>query len=188
MKYMGNIDFWNQKFKNRDNQIMKPEDALVNAVSLFKEGSVLDIACGDGRNSIYLLSEGFQVTGIDFSQEALQRLRSFANHNNYSVKTYQMDLSEPQWIEKIDTFDNIIICHYRLHAEQLDKIHQYVNRNGILFITGFGHKQKVDNRISEMDLIMPEDFRTIEDHFEKIEYREFEDGRGSFVTYIFKRK
>lgn len=188
MHYMGDLDFWDKKFRDRGDTIMKPEEALVSSVSLLKEGSVLDVACGDGRNSLYLLSEGFEVTGVDFSPEALKRLAHFAEQNNYAIRTFQMDLSEPHWIDKLDTFDNIIICHYRLHPEQLAKLHAHLSTDGVLFVTGFGHRHVADTRIRKTDLIMPEDFQALGKHFRQIEYREFEDERGFFVTYAFKRK
>lgn len=188
MKYMGDHEFWDEKFKNRDNQIMKPEESLVQAVSLFKKGTVLDVACGDGRNSLYLLAKGFQVTGVDFSHEALKRLNHFAKNQQNEVVTIQLDLSDSKWIEQIGIFDNIVICHYRVCAAQLSKMHEHINKGGILFVTGFGPNHKVDQRISATDLIMPNDFEGLEKDFEKIMYQEFEDTRGSFVTYIFRRK
>ncbi|MFA9376446.1 MAG: class I SAM-dependent methyltransferase [Lachnotalea sp.] len=59
----------------------------------FKKGSFLDIACGDGRNTLFLLENGFDVTGVDFSSKALERLQIFAKQNNYLVNTKQIDLS-----------------------------------------------------------------------------------------------
>jgi SAM-dependent methyltransferase len=38
-------------------------------------GRVLDIACGEGRNSIWLARRGWQVTAVDFSAEALGKAR-----------------------------------------------------------------------------------------------------------------
>ncbi len=37
--------------------------------------SVLDLGCGRGRDSRFLLAEGFEVTSLDFSIEALNRAR-----------------------------------------------------------------------------------------------------------------
>ena len=41
-------------------------------------GVAVDLACGEGRNSIWLADQGWQVTGIDFSEVAIERARATA--------------------------------------------------------------------------------------------------------------
>jgi SAM-dependent methyltransferase len=41
-------------------------------------GSALDLACGEGRNSIWLASLGWTVTGVDFSSEAIRKAETLA--------------------------------------------------------------------------------------------------------------
>ena len=41
--------------------------------SFEKNLKVLDCGCADGRNSEYLINEGFEVTGVDFSQTVIER-------------------------------------------------------------------------------------------------------------------
>jgi 2-polyprenyl-3-methyl-5-hydroxy-6-metoxy-1,4-benzoquinol methylase len=41
-------------------------------------GRALDLACGEGRNSIYLVQQGWQVTGADFSREAITKAQRLA--------------------------------------------------------------------------------------------------------------
>jgi SAM-dependent methyltransferase len=36
-------------------------------------GRALDLACGEGRNAIWLAKRGWQVTGVDFSRVAIER-------------------------------------------------------------------------------------------------------------------
>lgn len=36
-------------------------------------GAVLDLACGEGRNSVWLAARGWRVTGVDFSAEAIRK-------------------------------------------------------------------------------------------------------------------
>ncbi|WP_200885681.1 SAM-dependent methyltransferase [Mycobacterium kyorinense] len=42
-------------------------------------GRALDLACGEGRNAIWLASCGWRVTGIDFSAVGLQRAAQLAS-------------------------------------------------------------------------------------------------------------
>lgn len=185
---MGNKEFWDMKFKERSNNPLNPEKTLVDNIGYFKKGSVLDIACGDGRNSLFLSSQGFKVTGVDFSNEALKRLKSFADRKNYDIQTCQIDLSHPTALRRIGKFDNVLINHYRLNSDQVSELVHHIKQNGILFICGFGHKHKSDERIRENDLIRKKDFEELNKYFELMKYLESKDNRGFFVTYIYRRK
>jgi 2-polyprenyl-3-methyl-5-hydroxy-6-metoxy-1,4-benzoquinol methylase len=187
MEYMGNKEFWDDKFASRGDKLLSPEKSLSENITCFKKGSVLDIACGDGRNTLFLLEQGFNVTGIDFSNKALERLRMFAKSNNYAVNTKQIDLSVPNSLNAIGTFDNILINHYRLNKDQLESIESHISEEGILFVCGFGHNHTVDSKIRKEDLLQPTDFEDIKKHFELLKYIEEEDDRGFFVTYIFRK-
>lgn len=187
MEYMGNKKYWDDKFANRGDNPLSPEKSLVENIEYFKKGTILDIACGDGRNTLFLLKNDFKVTGVDFSRKALERLSMFAKRNNFLVNTKQIDLSTPNSLKDIGIFDNILINHYRLSKEQFEDIESHITDNGILFICGFGHKHKVDSKIRNEDLILSIDFEDMKKSFELIRYIENQDDRGFFVTYIFRK-
>lgn len=185
---MGNKEYWDEKFANRSDTPLSPEKSVVENIGYFKKGSVLDIACGDGRNALFLIENGFEVTGVDFSSKALNRLKMFANRNNFPVSTKQIDLSVADSLKEIGMFDNILINHYRLNKEQLADIENHITDAGMLFICGFGDKHKVDSKIRKEDLIQPTDFKDIDKSFDLIKHIENQDDRGFFVTYIFRKK
>ena len=187
MEYIGNKEYWDDKFENRSDNPFDPEESVIDNLMHFKKGSILDIACGDGRNTLFLLKNGFKVTGIDFSSKALERLRRFAKRNNYLVNTNQIDLSLPNSLNDIGIFDNILINHYRLSRSQLKDVESHITDGGTLFICGFGHNHQVDSKIRKDDLIQPTDFEDIKKSFELIRYIENKDDRGFFVTYIFRK-
>jgi len=184
---MGNKEYWDDKFENRSDKPLSPEKSIIENVGYFKKGSVLDIACGDGRNTLFLVEEGFQVTGIDFSNKALERLKRFAKRNNHFVHTKQVDLSAKKSLENIGVFNNALINHYRLSKNQLEYVGDCIADDGILFVCGFGWKHKVDTKIKKEDLIQQTDFEGLNKSFKLIKYSESQDDRGFIVTYIFKK-
>jgi tellurite methyltransferase len=186
VEYIGNKEYWDSKFINRSS-LPDPEKSLVENITYLKKGSVLDLACGDGRNALFLAGMGFRVTGVDFSAAALERLRMYAGRKNYCVDTKQIDLSRSDSLRDIGVFDNVLINHYRLGKEQLKEIGRHITDSGTLFICGFGHKHKVDSKIRSDDLIQPTDFTYIKEHFRLIQYIEHQDDRVFFVTYIFRK-
>ncbi len=48
-------------------------------------GRALDLACGEGRNSIWLAARGWQVIGVDFSAAALARAAALADRHQPPV-------------------------------------------------------------------------------------------------------
>ena len=48
---MGDKDWWNNQFVGREKTLLNPEAKLVEGEYSFIKGSVLDIACGEGRNA-----------------------------------------------------------------------------------------------------------------------------------------
>ncbi|MSU00851.1 class I SAM-dependent methyltransferase [Tissierella sp. DSM 105185] len=188
MEYMGNKEYWDERFKQRNDKPLSPEGVLIDNINCFKKGSVLDIACGDGRNALFFLENGFKITGVDFSLNALERLKRFAEKSNHSIETRQIDLSKPSGLKDIGIFDNIVINHYRLSEENLVDIESHISDDGILFISGFGYKHKVDERIRKQDLIQPMDIEMLKKSFQLIKYIEDDSKRGFLVTYILKKK
>ena len=64
---------WNSKYqKNYGNS--DPSEILEKYISLASHGNALDLACGNGRNSKFLVQKGFQVDAVDISNIAINHL------------------------------------------------------------------------------------------------------------------
>ena len=165
MQYMGNCQWWNEKFKARELNIMKHEKCLEEDIKYFpKKGEILDIACGDGRNSIYLARLGYVVHAIDFSEEALNRLNYFAEKENLNIETQLVDLSKNNFLNNLYNYDAIIINHYRLRPELYTILMNYIKENGVLWINGFKETPSDNPNITESDILREEDFIDIENY------------------------
>lgn len=132
---------WNDRYKSPSNQPLQPEPFLIDHVSRFKPGSVLDIACGTGRNSVFLSKNGFKVTSVDFSEIALARLSENSHENNLSIETIKMDLSQTECFKKLKKVDNIIVIHYKLKDDLLEQIPSLLNNHGIFLYCTFNLRQ-----------------------------------------------
>ncbi len=114
MQFMGDVAWWDERFASREDRPLPPDAALIRDMACLKTGSALDIACGDGRNALYLAQNGFRVTGVDFSEKALHRLEAFASARGLAVETRQMDLCAVEAFIQLGEYDTVIINHYRL--------------------------------------------------------------------------
>lgn len=185
---MGDEKFWDTLFEKRGEKQLQPEAALVKHINQFKKGSVLDLACGDGRNALYLLENNFDVTGVDFSKSGLDRLSQFGTIYGERLNLKQINLSEDNCLNSLGQFDNILICHYRVTAENLRTLSAHLNDGGILFLTGFGENHVCDERIKAEDLIHQSDIDVLLETFDMICEERVKDDRGSFVTVVFGKR
>ncbi|MBT8203115.1 MAG: methyltransferase domain-containing protein [Acidimicrobiia bacterium] len=62
-----------------------PNRFLVEAVAGLEPGSALDLACGEGRNAVWLAANGWRVTGVDFSPVGLDKARLLAAEAGVAV-------------------------------------------------------------------------------------------------------
>ncbi len=75
---------------------------LMKEPDLTPPKTVLDLACGKGRHSIYLNSIGFDVTGIDLSNESIVHAKRFENPG------LKFDVGDMRSFQLSKTFDCIL--------------------------------------------------------------------------------
>lgn len=56
----------------------EPNRFLVHETAAMSAGRALDLACGEGRNAVWLAERGWRVTGVDFSKVAVDKARRLA--------------------------------------------------------------------------------------------------------------
>lgn len=89
-----------------------PTALLVETASVLPPGRALDLACGTGRNALWLAQRGWSVTAIDGSSTAIQVLRDRAAHSRVTVATQVADLEKPEFTIEPGRWDLIAICYY----------------------------------------------------------------------------
>lgn len=84
---------WNERFSGEEYVYgTEPNTFLVEHVGLLRS-PVLSIAEGEGRNAVYLASQGLAVHGVDGSEVGLAKAQSLAQARNVSIQTEVADLS-----------------------------------------------------------------------------------------------
>lgn len=68
---------YNQLYKTKNVWGDKPNDLLFKVYNKVEAGSrFLDLGCGQGRDSLFMLREGFQVTAVDSSLKGLESIKN----------------------------------------------------------------------------------------------------------------
>ncbi|MBY6349445.1 class I SAM-dependent methyltransferase [Rhodococcoides corynebacterioides] len=78
---------WDAKYDGRTpSPGSPPDDVLVEFVTSRPRGRALDLACGHGRNALWLAMRGWQVDAVDFSAVALSGAASVAATATRSIR------------------------------------------------------------------------------------------------------
>ncbi len=90
---------WNRRFEVQESYLGEcPSPFLVQEmerIKILSPGSdALDIACGEGRNSVYLAQHGFNVVGLDISDIGLTKGRKRALAEGVEVNFRRVDLDD----------------------------------------------------------------------------------------------
>ncbi len=98
----------------------------------------LDLACGAGRDCVYLGLNGWQVHAIDISQHALERLESFAQREKLNIQCQLVDLEKEldSFLATKQKFDLIVVVRY-LHRPLLTKLDSLLNQSGHIIYQTF---------------------------------------------------
>jgi SAM-dependent methyltransferase len=90
-----------------------PTALLAQWLPKLPRGRALDVACGTGRNALYLAANGFTVTAVDISSVALDRGRRAAAERGLTVEWLCADLDEdPDRALPAGSFDVIVWARY----------------------------------------------------------------------------
>ncbi|MCZ2259299.1 class I SAM-dependent methyltransferase [Sporosarcina sp. G11-34] len=111
---------WHERFSTEEYIYGKePNGFVVEAAKMLPKGNVLCIAEGEGRNSVYLASLGFDVTAWDYAPAGLEKTQRLADEKGVKVKTELRDLAEVTW--EAEQWDAIVHIFGHLPAEVMER-------------------------------------------------------------------
>jgi SAM-dependent methyltransferase len=123
-----------------------------HAELLTPPGRALDLACGEGRDAVYLAALGFDVEAIDASAVALAKARRLAASRGVHVHWRRIDL-EAHYAPAATTYD-LIACHNFLHRPLLVALPAALRAGGLLIYSTFLEGQEVYGRPSNPDHLL----------------------------------
>ena len=111
---------------------------LEKYINIIPKADVLDLGIGEGKNSLQLAKEGFNVTGVDITPKALEICKDNATKYNVSLNLYNQDIRNFN-IEK-DKYSLIMSSNvlYSMHKKDAKRIIENMKNNllggGLIFV------------------------------------------------------
>lgn len=85
---------------------------LVSEVADLPAGRAVDLACGEGRNAVWLAERGWKVTGVDFSPVGLAKAQRLAEARQVDVRWVESAVEE--WVAPPEGFDLVAVLYLQL--------------------------------------------------------------------------
>lgn len=146
-----NTHYYHILYKNRNNDEAKNFiQNLVSFLELPKTNSILDLACGKGRHSIFLNSLGYPVIGADLSENSINYANQFSNKSlNFIVQ----DMRKPFTV-KVDAVFNMFTSFGYFDDDNddikvLQNIENCLNENGVAVVDYMNVNKVIKNLVSK---------------------------------------
>ena len=145
-------------YKNRnDEEAQAFMDNITHYLNMPENGTILDLACGKGRHSIYLNQLGYNVLGADLSENSIAE----ANKNsNESLHFKVHDMREP-FEEKFDAIFNLFTSFGYFESDDdnlttLKAIKESLSEYGFAVIDFMNVNQVIET-------LVPEEVKTVDE-------------------------
>ncbi|RMD87123.1 MAG: class I SAM-dependent methyltransferase, partial [Calditrichaeota bacterium] len=144
----------NERLNTPSSWLLKHENLLKSQ----PKNLALDIACGNGRNALYLASLGFIVDAVDYSEEKLATLAQQAKQLHLPICTLLINLEKEPLPDK--QYQVVVNFNY-LQRDLFPKIKRVLLRGGLLFFETFtrDHVTLLQNQMNPAYLLEPGELR-----------------------------
>ena len=145
---MNTLDYYNKNSEEYFNSTLNVD--MTNTYKPFlklvpKDGKILDLGCGSGRDSMNFMKLGYEVTAVDGAKE-LAKKASVLLGNEVIVSTFEE-------LELKEKFHGIWACASLLHIKRedlktvLNNLYNNLEDNGVFYMSfKYGEKEYVDDK------------------------------------------
>jgi SAM-dependent methyltransferase len=108
---------WNARYAQKELLwTAEPNRLFAAEIGDLEPGRALDLACGEGRNAVWLAERGWSVTAVDFSDVALAKAGELAARRGLDVEWVPADVLDYE--PEPEAFDLVAVLYLQLpHVE-----------------------------------------------------------------------
>ncbi len=110
-------DAWNERYRSRDDLVWAeaPNRFVEAECAGLPPGRALDLACGEGRNAVWLAGLGWHVTAVDWAEAAIDKARALAQRRGVEVEWVVADLVAFEPVR--DSYDLVVLSYLQVPPE-----------------------------------------------------------------------
>lgn len=152
-----------------------PQPLLVQAVSLLdKTGTALDLGCGAGNGTRYLLEQGFIVTAVDADQNAEGFLRQLPNQDHLNFIVANFETFQPESYDLVSAQYALPFNPKDTFRQVVERIKGAINSGGIFTGQLFGVNDTWNKPDTKMTFHTKEEAKELFEDMEILEFKEDE--------------
>jgi 2-polyprenyl-3-methyl-5-hydroxy-6-metoxy-1,4-benzoquinol methylase len=137
---------WNRRYASADYLFGTEPNAWLreHATALPAAGRVLSVADGEGRNSVWLARQGFQVDAFDVADRAVEKAQALARREGVSVNYTLADVDGFAWSDA--AYDGVVAIFVQFadpetRARLFQRMVRSLKPGGVLILQGYTPKQ-----------------------------------------------
>ena len=200
-------NIWADQYDTNSNKTRDLDTkSTIKTLNKFDFSKVIELGCGTGKNTTFLLKKADEIIGLYFSQEMLNRAK--AKIKDERVEFRKADLTKSWEID--NDFAALITCSLTLeHIKNLNHIFNQANlklkKNGLFFISelhpfkqysGSKAKYETENGTKELEVYIHHISEYIDEAknngLEFVEMKEWfdentENGIPRLISFVFKK-
>jgi tellurite methyltransferase len=120
---------WDERYRSEGLKHSTPTPLVAEIASKLKPGRALDLACGTGRNAVWLTEHSWQVTAVDGSPAAIEALLQ----HSPAVDAHVADLEKHQFVIDPSSWDLIVVAYY-LQRDLFEPVKRGVKPGGVALV------------------------------------------------------
>ena len=154
-----------------------PKTLRAIAPKALRAPTAIDLACGAGRNAVYLAEKGWDVTACDVSLEGLRTAQALARKRGVSLRLFCQDLETAQL--PVEHFD-LVVCFFYLQRELFPQIKAAIRPGGfVVYKTYTTDQLRFPGRPRHpLHMLRPQELLAAFQDFRVLVYQETLEDRG----------
>ena len=139
--------FWEERYKKKQFEWGEKPSNLVSELQerIPKGGTILDVACGYGRDAIFLARRGYRVFGMDLSELAIKKAHAWARQENLQIDFKQGELINCRYpdnfFDGVTMFNTLHLLREPKREEIVSEIHRILKPGGRGLFAFFSSKE-----------------------------------------------
>jgi len=131
-------EMWNETYRSGVHFKTTANQHLIDTVKGRKPGTALDVAMGQGRNAVYLATQGWKTSGVDISEEGMKIAQANAAKQKRKLETINSDMTTFDYGK--ERWDLVTMIYAGSNAAVIEKIKPSIRKGG-LFVVEFFAKE-----------------------------------------------